>query len=324
MYKSCMSKWENVCHSVGLLRFIIIIIIIVIIINNNNNNNSINIIINSCSWFYLSSLRPIQSNGHATDIYFRSTLFESRSVNGLFSFGFDELPSVLPGTFREVTFGIGYYRLPLWLSVLITCSFIRINIVINTALISRLYSSSLPPERRDRESNTLTMYSGGSKFKSRLLGLLYLLFVWFSSLPPNKFLDSITNNPTAAFFHVPSDSVPFNQLRCTIRKWIILRFCCCTKKGRHHLHWNQLIQNTRERVESRVLFRSLRDFSPPSSLKKVAVLTREADLPARVHNRSQIKLSGFPACTKDLLCPVSIGVDNIKYTVTSNRRQSGG
>ena len=56
----------------------------------------------------------------------------------------------------------------------------------------------------------------------------------------------------------------------------------------------------------------------------MTVLTGEADLTARVHNGSQIKLSGFPACTKDLLCPVSTGVDNIKYAVTRNSRQSGG
>jgi len=132
-----------------------------------HHHKNINIIINSCSWFYLSSLRPIQGNGHATNIYFRSTLFESRSVNGLFSFGFDELPSVPPGTLREITFGIGYYSLPLWFSVLIICLYIRINIVINTALINRLYSTSFPSKRRD---------SWGSRLKSRLLGLLYLLF----------------------------------------------------------------------------------------------------------------------------------------------------
>lgn len=60
----------------------------------------------------------------------------------------------------------------LWLSALIICLYIRINIVINTALIISLYSSSFPTECRDREGNTLTMYSGGCRFKSRLLELL--------------------------------------------------------------------------------------------------------------------------------------------------------
>jgi len=166
---------------------------------------------------YLSSLRPIQVIGHATDIYFRSTVFEFRSVNRLFSFGFDELPSVLPGTFRATIFGRGYYclfRNSCRKPVAFGFNYNRINIVTNTTIINRLYSSSFPTEHRDREGNTLTMYSGGCRFKSRLLNLLYLLFLWFSSLPRNKFLDGIPNNSTAASFHVTSASVPLYQLRC--------------------------------------------------------------------------------------------------------------
>jgi hypothetical protein len=67
-----------------------------------------------------------------------------------------------------------------------------------------------------------------------------------------------------------------------------------------------LTQNSPERVESRVLFRSLRDFSPPYSVKKVTVLTGECDLPGRVDSGSLIKPSGFPVFTKDFLCPLSL------------------
>ena len=182
MYKRCMSKWENVCHSVGLLRFIIIIIIIIIIIN-------------FCSWFYLSILRPIQGNDHATEIYisevpcsnFDQWIGYSSSDLTSFRQSIQAHSGKLPS---ELAIAASFLILvgTLWLSALILCSYIRISIVIKTTIINHLYSSSFPTERRDREGNTLTMNSGGSRFKSRLLELLCLLLLWFSALPPNKFL----------------------------------------------------------------------------------------------------------------------------------------